>query len=95
MATSKNPLTARRGRPPGTRILPTDEVVSRLSTHLSVSNVRHPLLTAWLAQREQGRLAGDLVDFMERALAGLSVAVEVESIPDEVVIDLSGLMEWD
>jgi len=32
---------------------------------------------------------------MERALAGLSVAVEVESIPDEVVIDLSGLMEWD
>ena len=95
MATSKKSSTTRRGRPAGTRLLLTDEVVARVSAHLSVSNLRHPLLTAWLTQREQGRLAGDLVDFMERALAGMNVAVEVEEGVAEVEIDLSGLMDWD
>lgn len=95
MATSKNPSPARRGRPAGTRLLLTDEQVARFTAHLSVSSVRHPLLTAWLAQREQGRLAGDLVDFMERALAGMNVGIELEGTAPEVHIDLSGLMDWD
>ena len=69
--------------------------MARFTAHLSVSTVRHPLLTAWLAQREQGRLAGDLVDFMERALAGMKVGMEVKGAAQEVDIDLSGLMDWD
>ena len=69
--------------------------MTRFTAHLSVSNMRHPLFTAWLARREERRLAGDLVDFMERALAGMNVGIEVENSVDEVDIDLSGLMDWD
>lgn len=88
----------RRGRPPGTRLLLTDEQVARFTAHLSVSDRRHPLLTKWIAGREPRRLAGDLVEFMERALAGQDVALGgngSDVAEPQYEVDMSGLMEWD
>jgi hypothetical protein len=96
MSTTTTSLT-RRGRPRGSRTIPPESVV-RLPVHLTIHRTRHPRLTAWLAHRESGRLAGDVVDLMERALAGADVAMESgrgEVQTQVYEIDMSGLLEWD
>jgi hypothetical protein len=89
--------TRRRGRPPGSRAIPS-EMIIRLPVHLTIHHQRHPLLAVWLAEREPRRLAGDVVELMERALAGGNVApAPSRAGGDSKVyeIDMSGLMEWD
>jgi hypothetical protein len=96
MSSTSASLT-RRGRPRGSRTIP-PELVVRLPVHLTIHRIRHPRLSAWLAHRESGRLAGDVVDLMERALAGADVAMETGGgeVQSQVYeIDMSGLLEWD
>ena len=90
-------LTTRRGRPPGSRKYLPDDVI-RIPVHLTVHRHRQPLLAAWLSEQNDRGLAPNLVDLMERALAGRDVALtsggEVETA-QVFEIDMSGLMEWD
>ena len=88
---------ARRGRPTGTQTTLPTEVIRR-PVHLTIHRQRYPLLAAWLEQREPRGLAGDIVDLMERALAGRDVAVTGnggEGQSQVYEVDMSGLMEWD
>lgn len=94
--------TPRRGRPHGSRKVDPAEVI-RIPIHLTVHRRRQPLLSAWLSQQLDaggaGRgLAPDLVDLIERALAGGRVelatggGVATAQVYD---VDMSGLLEWD
>lgn len=89
-------LTTRRGRPPGSTSLSPNMVI-RLPVHLTIRRDRQPLLAKWLSDHEERGVASDLVDLLERALAGRDVAVgkngEGEQIP-VYEVDMSGLMDW-
>jgi hypothetical protein len=89
------PVT-RRGRPPGSRTVDAADIIRR-RVHFTVNRHRQPFLAAWLANHDERGLATDLVDLIERALAGGDVAMangEVQKI-EVYEVDMSGLMEWE
>lgn len=89
------PVT-RRGRPPGSTTVDATDIIRR-RVHFTVNRQRQPLLAAWLANHDERGLATDLVDLIERALAGGDVAIASGGVPKTEVyeVDMSGLMEWD
>jgi hypothetical protein len=87
----------RRGRPPGSITVSPKDIIRR-RVHFTVHRTRQPLLAAWLAQHDERGLAADLVDLIERALAGRDVAVAGsggDRQTEVFEIDMSGLMDWD
>lgn len=92
--------TARRGRPPGSRKYHPADVI-RVPVHLTVHRQRQPRLAAWLTEQQargiERGLATDLVDLIERALAGgqILIASGGEQAEEVYEVDMSGLMDWD
>jgi hypothetical protein len=85
------------GRPRGALSVQ-PHLVMRRHVHLTIHKQRTPLFAAWLAQHNQAdgrRLAGDLVELLEKALAGRNVVLEAPVGEQVFEVDMSGLMEWD
>lgn len=101
-------------RPKGSLSVKPDDVIRR-PVHLTIHRERHPLTTEWIkrwegveengegeeatAARRRG-LAGAIVRFMERALAGGNISMEDEwgrEEEEEFAIDMSeftGMTGW-
>lgn len=89
-------LATRRGRPPGSTTIAPNAVVRR-PVHLTVYRDRQPLLTQWLSDHAGRGLASDLVDLLERALAGRDVAVGQSGEEEQTQVydvDMSDLVDW-
>ncbi len=88
--------STRRGRPPGSTTVAPHAIVRR-RVHFTVHRDRQPLLAKWLSEHDKHGLARDLVDLLERALAGRDVAVGKREGGEQVPVyevDMSGLMDW-